>query len=65
MKKAMNQSKLNLILNSISLISLFLMILLLFAYGSIKGDLSDATEDRFNLPYNASRFMNASAYHKN
>ena len=62
MKKAMNQSKLNLILNSISLISLFFMILLLFAYGSVKGDLSDATEDRFNLTYNANRFMNGSAY---
>lgn len=62
MKKAMDQSKLNMILNGISLTSLFLMILLLFAYGNIKGKLNDANEDRFNLTYNANRFMNGSAY---
>ena len=58
----MNQSKLNMILNGISLTSLFLMILLLFAYGNIKGKLNDANADRFNLTYNANRFMNGSAY---
>ncbi len=62
MKKAMDQSKLNMILNGISLTALFLMIVLLFAYGNIKGKLNDATEDRFNLTYNANRFMNGSAY---
>ncbi|MCI9147825.1 MAG: HAMP domain-containing protein [Hungatella sp.] len=62
MKKAMNQSKLNFLLNGISFAALLCMILLLFAYGSVKKDLSDATEDRFNLTYNANRFMNGSAY---
>ena len=62
MKKVMNQSKLNMILNGISLTSLFLMILLLFAYGNIKGKLNAANADRFNLTYNANRFMNGSAY---
>lgn len=62
MKKAMDQSKLNMILNGISLTALFLMIVLLFAYSNIKGKLNDATEDRFNLTYNANRFMNGSAY---
>ncbi|MCI8660234.1 MAG: methyl-accepting chemotaxis protein [Lachnospiraceae bacterium] len=62
MKKAMDQSKLNMILNGISLTSLFVMILLLFAYGNIKGKLNNANEDRFNLTYNANRFMNGSAY---
>ena len=62
MKKAMNQSKLIMILNGISLTALLLMILLLFAYGNIKGKLNRANEDRFSLTYNANRFMNGSAY---
>lgn len=62
MKKAMNQSKLNMVLNGISLTALFLMIVLLFAYGGVKRNLNAASEDRFNLTYNANRFMNGSAY---
>ncbi len=62
MKKAMDQSKLNMVLNGISLAALFLMIVLLFAYGGIKSNLNAASDDRFNLTYNANRFMNGSAY---
>lgn len=58
----MNQSKLNMVLNGISLTALFLMIVLLFAYGGVKRNLNAASEDRFNLTYNANRFMNGSAY---
>ena len=62
MKKAMNQSKLNLILNGIAITALLLVMVLLFAFGEINGRLNDATEDRFDLTYNANRFMNGSAY---
>ena len=62
MKKAMNQSKLNLILNGIAITALLLVVVLLFVFGEINGRLMDATEDRFNLTYNANRFMNGSAY---
>ena len=58
----MDQSKLNMVLNGISLAALFLMIVLLFAYGGIKSNLNAASDDRFNLTYNANRFMNGSAY---
>ena len=49
MKKAMNQSKLNLILNGIAITALLLVVVLLFVFGEINGRLMDATEDRFNL----------------
>ena len=55
MKKAMDQSKLNIVLNGISLAALFLMIVLLFAYGGIKSNLNAASDDRFNLTYNANQ----------
>lgn len=62
MKKAMNQSKLISILNGISIAALLLMLLLLFAYATINKQLSSDSENRFNLTYNANRFMNGSAY---
>lgn len=62
MKRAMNQSKLNMILNGISILSLVLVLVLLLSYNAINGKLSRASEDRFNLTYNANRFMDGSAY---
>ena len=62
MKKAMNQSRLISILNGISIGALVLMMLLLFAYAKTNGQLSIDSENRFNLTYNANRFMNGSAY---
>lgn len=62
MKKAMNQSRLISILNGISIGALVLMMLLLFAYAKTNGQLSVDSENRFNLTYNANRFMNGSAY---
>ncbi len=62
MKKAMNQSTLISILNGISIAALVLMLLLLFAFANINKRLSTDSENRFNLTYNANRFMNGSAY---
>ncbi len=62
MKKAMNQSKLILILNGISILSLLFMVILLFIASSVNRQLNAANEDRFDLTYNANRFMNGSAY---
>lgn len=62
MKRAMNQSKLNVILNGISMAALLLVVLLLFGYGRLNDKLNDANEDRYNLTYNANRFMNGSSY---
>ncbi len=62
MKKAMNQSTLTMILNGGSIFALVVVIVLLFVYGSVSGQLDDANEDRFNLTYNANRFMNGSSY---
>ena len=62
MKKAMNQSKLILILNGLSILSLLFMVILLFIAGNVNRGLTAAHENRFNLTYNANRFMNGSAY---
>lgn len=62
MKKAMNQSTLTSILNGISIFALAVVIVLLFIYGSVNNKLYDANEDRFDLTYNANRFMNGSSY---
>lgn len=62
MKKAMNQSKMIAILNGISLVSIVLMMFFLFLRNNINSQLNAASEDRFNLTYNANRFMNGSAY---
>lgn len=62
MKKAMNQSTHISILNGISIATLVLMLFLLFAYARTNRQLSVDSENRFNLTYNANRFMNGSAY---
>ncbi len=61
MKKAMNLSKLTLILNGISMLTLLLMVVFLFFYSSVSSQLSRANEERFDLTYNANRFMNGSS----
>ena len=62
MKKAMDRSKLIMILNGVSILALLLTVLLLVIYSSITDRLNMANEERFDLTYNANRFMNGSAY---
>lgn len=62
MKKAMNQSKKINILNGISLAAMVIMVVLLLMLNGIDERLNKANEDRFNLTYNANRFMDGSAY---
>lgn len=62
MKKSINQSTLTLILNGISILSLIFMGLALFSNSHIRSLLNTANEERFDLTYNANRFMNGSAY---
>lgn len=58
----MKQSTLTLILNGISILTLFFMVYSLLAYSKISRQLDIANEERFALTYNANRFMNGSAY---
>ena len=62
MKKAMNQSTLTMILNIGSIAALLFMMLLLIAYSSVSSRLNTANTDRFEMTYNANRFMNGSSY---
>lgn len=58
----MNQSTQTFLLNGVSIFALAVVIVLLYYYGAINSRLDDANEDRFNLTYNANRFMNGSSY---
>lgn len=62
MKKAMNQSTLTLVLNGVSILALIFLALSLFSNSYIHKKLNTANEERFDLTYNANRFMNGSAY---
>lgn len=62
MKKAMNQSTLTAIMNGVSICALLFSMVLLFAYSTVSHRLDDANKKRFELTYNANRFMNGSAY---
>ena len=62
MKKEMNQSTLTKILSIGSICALVFTLALLIVYGSISRRLDNANETRFDLTYNANRFMNGSAY---
>lgn len=62
MKKAINQSTLTTILNVGSICALLFMLVLLVTYSDVSRQLERANEDRFELTYNANRFMNGSAY---
>lgn len=62
MKKAMSQTFLTLILNGISILSLIFMTLCLYSYRDVNTKLSHAYAERFDLTYNANRFMNGSSY---
>lgn len=61
MKKSINQSTLTIILNGISVFVLLLMALSLIFYHNANKKLNNAMEERFELTYNANRFMNGSS----
>ncbi len=62
MKKTMSQTLLTLILNGISILSLIFMTLCLYSYRNVNTKLNQANAERFDLTYNANRFMNGSSY---
>ncbi len=62
MKKAMNQSLTTSILNGISILTIIFLVLSLISYSYVSDELSDARAERYDLTYNANRFMNGSAY---
>ncbi len=62
MKKAMKQSTLTLILNGISILALLYLMYSLISYSDVSKQLNVANEERFELTYQANRFMNGSAY---
>lgn len=62
MKKAMKQSTLILILNAITVAALLFLAASLFGYSNNNNKINKANSDRFELTYNANRFMNGSSY---
>lgn len=62
MKKAVNQSVLTFILNGISILALLFMGFSLVSYGRVNNQLNTASKERYDLTYNANRFMDGSAY---
>ena len=62
MKRAMKQSTLTLILNGISILALLYLMYSLISYSDVSKQLNVANEERFELTYQANRFMNGSAY---
>lgn len=62
MKKAMNQSTLTLIVNGITILSLFFLVYSLISYHQVQERLNETNEARFGLTHHANRFMNGSAY---
>lgn len=62
MKKKMKQSTMMLILNGVSIAALLFMAFSLFCYSRVNHKVDQANSDRFELTYNANRFMNGSSY---
>ena len=62
MKKAMNQSLATSILNGISILTIVFLVYSLISYNHVSSQLSDARAERYELTYNANRFMNGSSY---
>lgn len=62
MKKKMKQSTLMLILNGVSILALLFMAFCLFCYSRVNHKVDTANSERYELTYNANRFMNGSSY---
>lgn len=62
MKKKMKQSTLILILNAGSVAALLFMVFSLVCFRNVSDKINKANTERFELTYNANRFMNGSSY---
>lgn len=62
MKRKMKQSTLMLILNGISVLALLFMAFSLICFSRVSHKVNQANSERFDLTYNANRFMNGSSY---
>lgn len=62
MKKAMKQSALIYILNGISILFLLITLFSVIYYGNLNRKIQRAANNRYELTYNANRFMDGSAY---
>lgn len=62
MCKKMKQSTLILLLNGVTILALFFMVFCLACYSRITTKLNTANKYRYELTYNANRFMNGSSY---
>ena len=62
MCKKMKQSTLILLLNGVTILALFFMVFCLVCYSRITTKLNTANKYRYELTYNANRFMNGSSY---
>lgn len=62
MKKSISQLVLSFILNGTSILSLLFLVLSLSNFSKVNTHLDEANENRFDLTYNANRFMNGSEY---
>jgi len=62
MKKSMSLSMLTLVLNGIAILTLLFLVISLIFYSRVSRQLDKANEERFELTYNANRFMNGSSY---
>lgn len=58
----MKQSTLILILNAVSIAALLFMVFSLVCYSNVSNKINKANTERFDLTYNANRFMNGSSY---
>lgn len=62
MKKTINQSTATFIMNGITVLLLLFTAFSIYCYGNIINKMNTANEVRYQLTYNANRFMNGSAY---
>lgn len=62
MKRVLKQSTLTLLLNTGSVVCLILIAAMIFSISVSSGKVYQASQDRFDLTYNANRFMNGSSY---
>lgn len=62
MKKAINQSTATFVMNGITVLMLLFVAFSIYCYGNVINKMNAANDVRFQLTYNANRFMNGSAY---